>query len=139
MRTQAFGICFLFVVGCGLISGLTTARAEPQRGGAAATSDGRYQVASAGESAVLLDSRTGDTWYLRIDERAQPPRPTWVAIKRQQDGQGRARTAATPEVQQRFVQAQLELAKLKDAFSPKHPRVVEKQREVDALGKLVGR
>lgn len=100
-------------------------------------SGGRYQVASAGDSAVLLDSQTGDTWYLRLAKDVEPPRPTWVAIKRQQDGQGRAPLEKPEEFENRLLEAQLQLAKLKDAFGARHPQVIEKQREVDALKKLL--
>lgn len=95
---------------------------------------GRFALSSAGDSAVMLDTESGDSWYLQVKN---PDRPTWVAIKRQQGGQERVGGNAAGEMERRLLETELALAKLKDDFGPRHPQVLEKQREVEMIRKML--
>jgi hypothetical protein len=105
---------------------------------AQSTKTGRYALTSAGDSAVLLDTESGDSWYLQV-QKGNDARPLWISIKRQQDGQGRAAGPGLvpSNFERQLLDAQLALEKLKDDFGPRHPQVVQKQREIDLIKKML--
>ena len=95
---------------------------------------GRFALTSAGDSAVMLDTESGDSWYLQTKN---PDRPIWIAIKRQQGGQERVSGQVAGEMERRLLETELALAKLKDDFGPRHPQVLQKQREVELIRKTL--
>jgi hypothetical protein len=119
-----------------VVAAVTIAHSGPANATQAARNRqaGRFALSSAGDSAVMLDTESGDSWYLEVKN---PDRPTWVAIKRQQGGQERGAAKAAGDMERRLLETELALAKLKDAFGPRHPRVLEKQREVEMIKKML--
>ncbi|MFK7818168.1 MAG: hypothetical protein AB8G99_05595 [Planctomycetaceae bacterium] len=129
---------FSLVVGAAIAVASTQTNSANASQAGQNTKTGRYALSSAGDSAVLLDTQTGDSWYLQV-QRGNPGKPLWIAIKRQQDGQGNVRGNGLEKsaLERQMLEAQLALEKLKDDFGPRHPQVVQKQREIDMIKKML--
>lgn len=97
------------------------------------TQSGRFALASTGESAVLLDTESGASWYLQVRE-GQRPEPIWIAIKRQVNGHERVGGQLAPQgLERNLLEAEMALEKLKEDFGNGHPQVRAKQREIKMI------
>lgn len=135
MTRNAWVVCFLVVFAAFLLTNLEPAaatQAQPK------VQSGRYLLSAAGDSAVMLDTESGKSWYLHVT-KGSPPRPTWIAIMRQIDGQAAAGERRVPDqLTQQLFKAELALGEAKRQFGNQHPRVRELQREVDMVKKMIG-
>jgi hypothetical protein len=101
-----------------------------------------YTVTSTGNGAILVNVRTGQSWwlYLPVDQ----DRPVWLPISRFNDYQQAAEWLATqavagkarPAVEVQLAFAIAELKRLQSEYGTRHPQVIRVRDSIRALQKV---
>jgi len=138
---RSIWICLVVVAA--LVWALTSSAQGPRlpRPGSGKKLPAVFTVTPAAGSAILVNSRTGQSWWLFVND---VDRPAWLPISRFDDYQQAAEWLVThasagdakPAVDVQLAFAKAELKKLRSEYGSRHPKVTKLRDSIRALDKL---